>query len=478
VTVIYRYSPAQNKGDSFYFGIRGPVNRTRALAPASEYRVLHRDFARGDSLQTMVTFDIRDTTVCFVADGLGHEFFALPGDTVTIRFAPKPRIGGKLVFDGERENYFFHYFQYEGKNKDVYLLFDSLVYLTGSIHLEYPRVHPKDTSTAALSAFFHEMTDRYAFRMSYATDYCRRHRVPASILRLAASEIRSAYLMALLQPPGRGQSANRLPADYPPGYIDTLRNARFADAYLFYHTYLYSIAAMDRERIFEQKLLRRRRDPDETFSSMYDDLFKMPGTPSTRGYLLSGLLRLGMDAGYAGYDSLLNLCIRTYPHEAYTRDLDSTYRAYIAAPKLTIQDALAAMFSDTAGKMEPLRSLLKGKPVVIDCWASWCKPCLAQMPHTALLATQYGDRVDFIYLSFDRKNEDWLHKLRELNLLKNSYLLNKHFSSPFARYLRISSIPRYILMDRSGKIVNDNPTGTGNEHELETSIEKLITTAG
>jgi thiol-disulfide isomerase/thioredoxin len=100
----------------------------------------------------------------------------------------------------------------------------------------------------------------------------------------------------------------------------------------------------------------------------------------------------------------------------------------------------------------------RGKLIYIDCWASWCMPCLEEMPNATRLQQQYkGKDIVFLYLSMDKSPSAWERGMKDLPALMNdasSYLLLNNFESVFARQYNIQSIPRYILVGKDGNIIS------------------------
>ncbi|MTI29655.1 TlpA family protein disulfide reductase [Xanthovirga aplysinae] len=110
---------------------------------------------------------------------------------------------------------------------------------------------------------------------------------------------------------------------------------------------------------------------------------------------------------------------------------------------------------DTPEGKEVALSELKGKVVYIDVWASWCGPCKREMPFSKEISDKFIDQKDvvFMYVSVDDEEEDW-RKYMEKN--KEPHGLNlwaKGWSEIADEYL-ISSIPRYILVGKDGKIIS------------------------
>ena len=101
---------------------------------------------------------------------------------------------------------------------------------------------------------------------------------------------------------------------------------------------------------------------------------------------------------------------------------------------------------------------LKGKVIYVDFWASWCRPCCAEMEPAAELREKFEDKdVEFLYLSKDEEHDKMCGSLEKLQLqdCKVYRILNPK-AAKFMYEYNIDLIPRYMIMDRNGKIVNDN----------------------
>lgn len=125
---------------------------------------------------------------------------------------------------------------------------------------------------------------------------------------------------------------------------------------------------------------------------------------------------------------------------------------------------------DLKGKEISLKDF-KGKVVYIDFWASWCGPCRSQFPFSKQmhekLSKQEKKKIEFLYISIDATEDAWKKAVEQYGLQGVHGLSPGNWNSDACKYFGINSIPRYMIMDKDGNIVDPNAKRPSDESVLE-----------
>lgn len=150
---------------------------------------------------------------------------------------------------------------------------------------------------------------------------------------------------------------------------------------------------------------------------------------------------------------MLSTSLRT---SARTKAIDSMYQAYSIMDRG--KPAYNFVMKDASGKIVRL-SDYKGKMVVLDFWADWCKGCIASLPDYKKMAAAYKDSSDIVFLTIAWQDEGTEELWKELSSKHhvagpdNMIIIRKEDSKEYQRFFdayKITGVPRYIAIDKEG----------------------------
>jgi thiol-disulfide isomerase/thioredoxin len=117
-------------------------------------------------------------------------------------------------------------------------------------------------------------------------------------------------------------------------------------------------------------------------------------------------------------------------------------------------------------------SKLRGKPVFIDFWATWCGPCRRALPHTQKLAEKYGKDAHILAINL-KEDPDTVRQFIQSN--NYTFTVPMDTDGSVAAQYRVRGIPHFVLIDARGKIqFVQIGYGPGIEQRFETELRKAI----
>jgi thiol-disulfide isomerase/thioredoxin len=114
----------------------------------------------------------------------------------------------------------------------------------------------------------------------------------------------------------------------------------------------------------------------------------------------------------------------------------------------------------------------KGKVVLIDFWATWCGPCVGELPNVLATYEKYhGKGFEVIGISLDQDQEKLTSFLKEKKIPWQQYFDGLGWSNKLASNYVVKSIPATFLLDGEGKIIGQNLRGEA----LQTAVNSALT---
>lgn len=300
--------------------------------------------------------------------------------------------------------------------------------------------------------------------------------LPEDFIKLHKLYFQYAYYTQTLNGPALMSMFNKVKVNLPDNYYDFLKTMKFDDANIliipkWFNTTLSALEEMEKQHIIPI-------DKDR-FMQIYANKID---NKEVRSAFLVNLLNLTLQKGYSDNFPAYLASIKSYIHGekdlAALKEVENKYATLKEANKNILRGMKAPDFTavDVNGKEYKL-SDFSGKNIVLDFWFTGCIPCKAEMPYMDKIAESLkDDNIQFISMSLDT-GDQLLSTWKEMVKDKTGKTLNLNvpqgFKSPLAQKFGIRSVPRIVIIDKEGNIVDSNALRPS-DPKLKQTLEILL----
>ena len=123
-------------------------------------------------------------------------------------------------------------------------------------------------------------------------------------------------------------------------------------------------------------------------------------------------------------------------------------------PTQFTNEALSEIMISQKGEELTFQTIIeehKGKKVLIDVWATWCRDCIEGLPKVAELQQEFPE-VAFVFLSEDRTQDAWKKGIEKYQIKGKHYFIKSGTKGAFKDFLNSNWIPRYMIINEAGEI--------------------------
>ena len=266
-------------------------------------------------------------------------------------------------------------------------------------------------------------------------------------------------------------SSINITVDAASGMILNVENSE--ENFLFYS---YQVYLMGLEQYRDSLVKAHQNNPNPNIQQQFQQLeinrirflgdlcWKNPGNYATAALLEN----IPYESAPVLFDTVFSVLTQKYPKDDYIN-----YRAEeLKANKILTVGSEAPDFTlpDTNGVMVSLKDF-RGKVLVVDFWASWCRPCRMENPNMVKLYRAFHDKgFEILGVSLDGDKESWMKAIHKDGLYWTQVSDLKRWNCAAAQQYRVTGIPFTLLLDKEGKIVAKGLRG----EELYKKVQSLL----
>lgn len=202
-----------------------------------------------------------------------------------------------------------------------------------------------------------------------------------------------------------------------------------------------------------------RAENNDSLTPLFENKFKLISqkfqNQKIRDLLYYELLKEGMMTDINGVSTVISEYTKLQQNDSYHEEIIKEYSKWKnllpgkPSPKWTLKGFDKKQYSS---------SNFNGEVLYIDIWATWCGPCLRELPSLAKLATHFKSEkgLKFISISIDDTQSEWAKMVKEKQLHGIQLIAENGWNSDIVSDYKINGIPRFIIVGKDGNIINAN----------------------
>jgi len=379
-------------------------------------------------------FELENPTILRLAN---EPFIVIPGDTVFVNIV-NSEYEPTLSFEGPK--HLEHSFLMRLNEKLARFRNDN--YLVG----ENPLGNYKAAAT------FH-----FDSTLLFLDNYFPKQKTNEAFQKIAKDFLTIQYYSNLIYPVGTSKSRKE---NTPPGYFDPVDSNFLKDANLlgfrefillvsYFNYYIYSSASPLDHYYDSTAVGARIESANINFEGEVKDHLLL--------FTFTNLIENGISPSRLQVNQLYEYLIAAFAGEpARIIQIKEFKNNFDMVGKPLPEKVLAQQMKTKDGKEISLKEVLSSNDVIyVDFWASWCGPCLHEMPSEKQLISEFrGKKVKFILISLDENAKKWQNAMAKINIEGEHFIIAEGFKSVLAKYLIVHDIPRYLIFDSNGKLIS------------------------
>ena len=196
--------------------------------------------------------------------------------------------------------------------------------------------------------------------------------------------------------------------------------------------------------------------------------------PALKDEVIDYLGSFLVSPGNSNMESIYNFFVSNTTNEDTKKKLTETYEKNKDLVKGKPSPEFVNYENHKGGQMS--LADLKGKYVYVDVWATWCGPCIREIPSLKEVEKKFhNENIAFVSTSIDevKDHDKWVDMVKDKELGGVQLMADKAWNSKFVQDYAIQGIPRFILIDPNGNIVNADAPRPSDPKLLELLEEEL-----